>query len=348
MPSSSLTARREAAESFRPAHVDCLLVAEAPPADKARYFYFETVATQDSLYLEVSKALFFSLDTQRLRANKARYLSRLHDQGMWLVDLAEEPVPDPGGKPEYLTTWVDSLVERCRTIHPRRVILLASPVYDVAFQRLRDAGVPVVDIRTPFPGSGRQKEFRARFWEALRVASINPYPVVVDGNCVSYWLDALDAVVAPQEEDPLADQKMALVQIFYYWPWVMSFTPTIRTEIEAITDPARLQTHQQWIGIHLRELLAPNSERLAQAQDELAGSDVNETDAEWLCEAIAHDSTMAITWDQPLLNQSAGLTAIEVVSPATAWSTLSVPNGAEARIAPSPTNPLSQQDWWKV
>jgi len=91
MPSSSLTARREAAESFRPAHVDCLLVAEAPPADKARYFYFETVATQDSLYLEVSKALFFSLDTQRLRANKARYLSRLRDQGMWLVDLAEDP-----------------------------------------------------------------------------------------------------------------------------------------------------------------------------------------------------------------------------------------------------------------
>ncbi|HJQ90712.1 MAG TPA: hypothetical protein VJ950_03330 [Acidimicrobiia bacterium] len=346
--SPSLTARREAAESFRPAHVDCLLVAEAPPANETRYFYFETVDTQDSLYLEVSKALFYSLDTERLRANKARYLSRLRDQGMWLVDLAEEPVPDPGAKPDYLNTWVDSLLERCQAIHPRRVILFASSVYDVAFQRLREAGVPVADIRIPFPGSGRQKEFRARFWEALRVASINPYPVVVDGNCVSYWLDALDAVVAPQQEDPLAAQKTALVRIFYYWPWVMSFTPTIRTEIEAISDPARLQAHQKWIDIHMRELLAPNAERLAAAEDELAGSDVNETDARWLCEAIAHDSTLAITWDQPLLNQSAGLNAIEVVSPTTAWNTLIVPNETAARIAPSPTNPLSQQDWWNV
>jgi hypothetical protein len=98
----------------------------------------------------------------------------------------------------------------------------------------------------------------------------------------------------------------------------------------------------------MRELLAPNAERAAQAEDELAGSDVNETDARWLCEAIADDSTLAITWDQPLLNQSAGLNSIEVVSPATAWSALSVPYGTAARIAPSPTNPLSQQDWWNV
>jgi hypothetical protein len=151
-----------------------------------------------------------------------------------------------------------------------------------------------------------------------------------------------------QHDDPVADQKMASVRIFYYWPWVMSFTPTIRTEIEPIGDPARLKTHQQWIDIHLRELLAPNAERLAQAEDQLAGSGVNETDARWLAEAVAHDSTLAITWDQPLLNQSSGLEAIDVVSPTTAWSTLSVPNGTPARIAPSSTNPLSQQDWWKV
>lgn len=103
------------------------------------------------------------------------------------------------------------------------------------------------------------------------------------------------------------------------------------------------ETHQQWIDIHLRELLAPNADRLALAEDQLAGSDVNETHARWLSEAVAHESTLAITWDQPLLNQSAGLDAIEVVTPTSAWSTLSVPNGTHARIAPSPTNPLSRK-----
>jgi hypothetical protein len=61
---SSLTARREAAESFRPTPVDCLLVGEAPPANESRYFYFDT---QDSLYLEISKALFYSLDAEGRR-----------------------------------------------------------------------------------------------------------------------------------------------------------------------------------------------------------------------------------------------------------------------------------------
>ncbi|MGH8924039.1 MAG: hypothetical protein ACRDWA_05285 [Acidimicrobiia bacterium] len=175
---------------------------------------------------------------------------------MWLIDLAEDPVPDRAHKSAYLSEWVDSLVKRCRKVHPRRVVLLASSVYDAAYQPLQDAGVPVVDIRIPFPGSGRQKEFRAGFWKALDRANVNPYPVVLDGNCVSYWLDALEGVVPPQADDPLAGQKVALVRMFYYWPWVMSFTPAIRAEIEAIADPQRLQTHQQWIAIHLRELLA--------------------------------------------------------------------------------------------
>jgi hypothetical protein len=43
--------RAQAAKKYRPAFVKLLLVAEAPPSALDRYFYFEVVATQDSLLL---------------------------------------------------------------------------------------------------------------------------------------------------------------------------------------------------------------------------------------------------------------------------------------------------------
>ena len=40
-------------------------------------------------------------------------------------------------------------------------------VYDVAFSALKEAGLPVIDERIPFPGSGRQKDFEVAFSRAL-------------------------------------------------------------------------------------------------------------------------------------------------------------------------------------
>ncbi len=92
--------RREAAERFRPDRLEYLFVAEAPPGDVSRYFYFDDVRQGDSLYLEVAKALFLSLSVDRLRERKARTLERMRDQGMWLIDVAEEPNAEPVDDPE--------------------------------------------------------------------------------------------------------------------------------------------------------------------------------------------------------------------------------------------------------
>jgi hypothetical protein len=42
--------RARAARRYRPEKVDLLLVAEAPPSALDRYFYFEDVSEQDSLF----------------------------------------------------------------------------------------------------------------------------------------------------------------------------------------------------------------------------------------------------------------------------------------------------------
>jgi hypothetical protein len=63
--------RERAARKYRPSKVKLLLVAEAPPAALDRYFYFEEVPQQDSLFRYVARSV---LKTEPSRTNKQSYL----------------------------------------------------------------------------------------------------------------------------------------------------------------------------------------------------------------------------------------------------------------------------------
>ena len=52
-------------------------------------------------------------------------------------------------------------------LEPDHVILIKADVFDAAFTHLQGEGLPVVDQRISFPGSGRQREFEASFATAL-------------------------------------------------------------------------------------------------------------------------------------------------------------------------------------
>lgn len=153
--------RRAAAARYRPDHVRLLLVAEAPPAAEDRYFYFEQVAEQDALFRHVVQAV---LGLAPVRAAKAAQLSALTDRGVFLIDLKED-AKRPG---ERLDGHVADLVRRAGALHPDHVITIKANVCDLCQGPLRDAGLPVVEERVPFPGSGRQREFLAAMHRALQ------------------------------------------------------------------------------------------------------------------------------------------------------------------------------------
>jgi hypothetical protein len=155
-----LQRRRQAANRFRPAHVRLLLVAHAPPASPDRYFYFEDVGERDDLFRYVVLGLFGEFPD---RAEKTAWLRRLQDAGVFLIDLLQHPAAD-----QRLSDHVEELMTRVRSISPDHVILIKVDVYDELFERLRTAGVHVVDRRLPFPGSGQQKRFEDGFAAALR------------------------------------------------------------------------------------------------------------------------------------------------------------------------------------
>jgi hypothetical protein len=66
-----------------------------------------------------------------------------------------------------LYQFVPGLVERCRELHPRRIVLIKATVFDAAYPALKNAGLPVSSVRVPFPGSGRQRQFLEAFERAV-------------------------------------------------------------------------------------------------------------------------------------------------------------------------------------
>ena len=152
--------RYRAAQRFKPGSVELLLVAEAPPASLDRYFYFADVREHDSLFRHVAREI---LNREPTRESKPALLAELQRAGVFLIDLKLDPTD---GSP--LAEHVPSLVRRIRRLQPEKIILIKATVYDAAFAPLRDAGLPVVDERVPFPGSGQQARFREAFRRARR------------------------------------------------------------------------------------------------------------------------------------------------------------------------------------
>jgi hypothetical protein len=115
--------RDVAAARYKPQKVELLLVAEAPPAALDRYFYFEHVPDQDSLFRHVVRAV---LAIEPSRSAKSDQLRSLADRGVFLIDLKPEPKL-PG---ETLEAYVPDLG------HPGDITSATPPDHDQG-QRVR-------------------------------------------------------------------------------------------------------------------------------------------------------------------------------------------------------------------
>ncbi|HYC99752.1 MAG TPA: hypothetical protein VEB22_00865 [Phycisphaerales bacterium] len=165
--SSSLAARRAAASRYRPGTIRLLLVAEAPPCEVTRYFYFEDVDRHDWLFRYTYEGVTGKKPT---RGAKTANLGELRDAGVFMIDLHEENVEQPSAG--VLGPLVPGLVDRCRALRPTRIALVKSVVHDVAFEPLRAAGLPVIDERLPFPASGQQRKFLDGFLRVRAAAGL--------------------------------------------------------------------------------------------------------------------------------------------------------------------------------
>lgn len=164
----------EARNKYKPRDIRVLLVAEAPPCALDRFFYFEDVKKQDSLFLEIMAILYPEMKQRYLAkgretVRKQEMLAQFQADGYYLIDLCGIPtsiIDGPtGGDVQHLLDSLKGLIGK-----EVPVILIKSNVYDACYEALRSAGYNVVDERMPFPGSGQQGVFREKFKKALQEA----------------------------------------------------------------------------------------------------------------------------------------------------------------------------------
>ena len=165
-----------ARERFRPTQVRLLFLAEAPPADPRRFFYYERVTTGDALFLELMRQLYreaHDLPTPVLRERKFVYLERFRAYGHFLADARPDPMPpkaSPAHKMRLLGESLPNLVSRLQAsvLPATRLILISSTVFAVCYHPLRQAGFNVLNTgMIDFPESGRQAHFRRKLGDLL-------------------------------------------------------------------------------------------------------------------------------------------------------------------------------------
>jgi hypothetical protein len=160
-----------ARNKYKPSHIKFLFIGEAPPCNLDRYFYFEEVKVQDSLFLEIMGVLYPEQKQAYLASGRDAVLKRellqtFQEDGYWLLDLWEAP---GNFEEEVLEDVVANLLARLKKHIGKStpIILVKTNVFDSCYAPLAAEGYKVSAERLPFPGSGQQRVFREKFKKAL-------------------------------------------------------------------------------------------------------------------------------------------------------------------------------------
>jgi hypothetical protein len=156
-----------AAEKYSPERTHVLFVAEAPPEDLARYFYFERVQRGDWLWIALMKALYPSEwnHTKTERQQKEKWLLKFKKSEFRLVDACKTPIRGTNlERVRFIRSAAQELIQEIKKIAPRQIVLIKATVHEALFQELSDARFPIVNVKSlPFPCSGQQTNFQREF-----------------------------------------------------------------------------------------------------------------------------------------------------------------------------------------
>lgn len=152
-----------------------VLIAESPPNDPYRFFYYPDVKQHDHLFLAVMKALYPEelksyLLSGRITKIKVDLLKRFMFDGFYLMDLfdsASSIAKTPVDK--AVSTLIESLERIASAQIP--IILIKASVYDMLAKPLVKSGFAnLLRERIPFPLYQWKSEFHIRFLRAIAEA----------------------------------------------------------------------------------------------------------------------------------------------------------------------------------
>lgn len=168
----------------------------------------------------------------------------------------------------------------------------------------------------------------------------------LDTQCFSYLLDAIGGIDEPI--DPLADERKALIRCWFYLPETFYLPTTVVAECQAIRNEGRKELHESFIRTLFLDLSIQNHAAVEARVSELLGAHPSEKDRRVLAEAEDLNLAVLLTYDHDFLSHLSSVPkTVRISKPSTYWASVGVPRGAKPRMVPHPTNPLSQQSWWR-
>jgi predicted nucleic acid-binding protein len=175
----------------------------------------------------------------------------------------------------------------------------------------------------------------------------NPH-VGLDSQCLSYLLDCIAGVSEPT--DPLAEERKALLRLWFYRPGAFAFilTETVMSEVARIRNQDRREYHEDFV----RTLFLNYPVRdLAAVQDRAAQFEAHHPkprDCRILAEAEELGLDIILTYDNDFRKRLFSASdKSKLMMPSSYWASLGIPKGVMPTTVPDHKNPLSRQSWWR-
>ena len=166
-------------EKYKPELIECLFIAESPPAPSKdefigeckdlRFFYNSSQTKRDFLFKNLMEIIFgnnFESDYKKNK-NKCYYLSQFQKKGFYLIDAVEYPINDikDSERNIIIENNKKELIDKLNCILLTKetpIILIKQNVYGILYTYLKKEGFNVVNTEPiPFPSHGHQKEFKS-------------------------------------------------------------------------------------------------------------------------------------------------------------------------------------------
>lgn len=168
----------------------------------------------------------------------------------------------------------------------------------------------------------------------------------IDSQCLSYWLDALTIVEKPNDE--LSSEKIALVRVWFYTEGTFSATETVIDECLNIKDPIHREQHKSFIHSLLLEPRITDRIKIDDRVNELSHYHSGVADCRILAEAEEIGLDVLLTYDTKFIDKLAQLSSsVRVRRPSEYWDELAIDRDTNPITVPHPTNPLSNESWWR-
>lgn len=166
----------------------------------------------------------------------------------------------------------------------------------------------------------------------------------LDSQCYTYLISALENLYEPR--DTLSEEKKSLVRIFFYCSPTFWLSPKVIDEYKQITDPIRLQMHQNWDEGHFLNFNPlPNSNQVEKLAKDFERDHPSYNDCTIIAEYKLYDINTVLSYDADLIKNLQNI-GLSIIRPSEYWKSANIPKGSRPKVVPHATNPLIYQSWW--